>query len=448
MPERLLPTKSKLKGMTSPAQPENSQSSIRLGSKAFASSSAIYLLSNVLNAIVPFALLPILTRYLDPAQYGQVAMFQTLVAALGAFIGLNVVGAANRKFYDHGLAHDDLAHFLLACLQITVVTTLVALAFTLHFNQQLASWFGIEPNWVVWAPIVTATGFVSVLRLGQWQIRDQAVKYGVFQVSQGLAGMLLSVVLVVGMAQGAAGRVYAQIWIMPIFSVVAFLLMFKDGLLPSRYSWKPDCWREALNYGLPLVPHVAGMFLLSLADRLVVNDQLGLGQAGIYMVAVQLSLVVPVIIDAVNKAYVPWLYGRLQRKKVNELKEVVRLTYWLLGVLLVGAVLAFLVGDVVVRIVAGEQYESAGKALGWLVLGHVLGGMSTVLSHYILFVRRTGILSVATIAAGLLNVTLLLALVHPFGITGAAFAFAISMGFRLLFTWVAAQKCHPMPWLS
>ena len=39
--------------------------------------STIYLTSNILNALVPFLLLPVLTRYLTPDEYGQIAMFQT-----------------------------------------------------------------------------------------------------------------------------------------------------------------------------------------------------------------------------------------------------------------------------------------------------------------------------------------------------------------------------------
>ncbi|EIQ9127591.1 polysaccharide biosynthesis protein, partial [Escherichia coli] len=42
--------------------------------------SSIYLFSNILNALIPFLLLPILTHNLTPNEYGQVAMFQTLIS--------------------------------------------------------------------------------------------------------------------------------------------------------------------------------------------------------------------------------------------------------------------------------------------------------------------------------------------------------------------------------
>jgi hypothetical protein len=51
------------------------------------SGSAIYLVSNICNAAIPFLLLPILTRWLGTTAYGQVAMFQTLLGALAAVVG-------------------------------------------------------------------------------------------------------------------------------------------------------------------------------------------------------------------------------------------------------------------------------------------------------------------------------------------------------------------------
>ncbi|HDW3177945.1 TPA: polysaccharide biosynthesis protein, partial [Escherichia coli] len=62
--------------------------------------SSIYLFSNILNALIPFLLLPILTHNLTPNEYGQVAMFQTLISGVAALTGLNTIGAANRKYYD------------------------------------------------------------------------------------------------------------------------------------------------------------------------------------------------------------------------------------------------------------------------------------------------------------------------------------------------------------
>lgn len=409
--------------------------------------SAVYLLSNILNAIIPFALLPILTRYLSPEEYGQVAMFQTLLGMLIAFIGLSMAGAAGRKFYDGHLGKDDLAEFIGACLQILLITSFMSLIVLVVFNKHLSEWLGLDSKWILLAVLVTAANVVIQLRLGQWQVRKQAFKYGVLQISRSLLDFVLSLGLVVVLLQGAEGRISAQIVAAGIFAMVALWLL-KRGNLLKFFSWRPDYIREALRFGVPLIPHVGGAFLLVSVDRFVINSELGLAQTGIYMVAVQFAAALSLLFDAVNKAYVPWLFERLKRDQEHEKRQIVRYTYGWYVLILCGAALAFIVGPWLVTFVAGEGYARAGDVIGWLALGHVFGGMYLMVTNYIFYSKRTGLLSLVTIVSGLINVALLFVLVSRYGLEGAAYSFSIAMATRFLLTWLVAQKRHPMPWFN
>lgn len=409
--------------------------------------SAVYLLSNILNAIIPFALLPILTRYLSPEEYGQVAMFQTLLGMLIAFIGLSMAGAAGRKFYDGHLGKDDLAEFIGACLQILLITSFMSLIVFVVFNKHLSEWLGLDSKWILLAVLVTAANVVIQLRLGQWQVRKQAFKYGVLQISRSLLDFVLSLGLVVVLLQGAEGRISAQIVAAGIFAMVALWLL-KRGNLLKFFSWRPDYIREALRFGVPLIPHVGGAFLLVSVDRFVINSELGLAQTGIYMVAVQFAAALSLLFDAVNKAYVPWLFERLKRDQEHEKRQIVRYTYGWYVLILCGAALAFIVGPWLVTFVAGEEYARAGDVIGWLALGHVFSGMYLMVTNYIFYSKRTGLLSLVTIVSGLINVALLFVLVSRYGLEGAAYSFSIAMATRFLLTWLVAQKRHPMPWFS
>ncbi len=414
--------------------------------KSLATGSSIYLLSNILNAAIPFALLPVLTRYLTPAEYGEVAMFQTWLAALGAFTGLSVHGAAARKYYDTGMDGQELKRFIGACLQVLAFSTLFTFLVVFLLRAQLATWLGLKPAWVLAAVGVSAASFVIQVRLEQWQIRRQAISYGMLQISQSLLVMLLSLLLVVVLLWAAQGRILAHIWTVLAFMVIALYFLHKDKLLAFNDKWSRI--REALAFGVPLIPHVAGSFLVSAVDRFVVNAELGLAQAGMYMVAVQFSSVMLLVFDAINKAYIPWLYERLQRNVHAEKQQVVRYTYLYFAVVLFIAALAFLVGPYFITLIAGERFSSAGDAIGWLALGQAFGGMYYMVTNYIFYSKRTGLLSLSTITAGLVNVALLLVLIKPFGIVGAAQAFCIAMAMRFLLTWAVAQRRHPMPWFD
>ncbi len=415
-------------------------------SSSLLSGSAVYLFSNILAAAIPFALLPILTRYLTPAEYGQVAIFQTLLAGLGAFVGLNAQGAAGVKYYDAHLSRQELKYYIGNCLLVLSVTIALVLVCAVAFRDVLAGWLAISTEWIILSIFVSAAMFVVTMRMGQWQVRKQAKNYGTFQVAQSLLNMLFSLLLVVYFLQGAAGRIWVLSGIPVVFSAIALLLLHKDSLL--GFAWRPSFLREILAFGVPLVPHSAGLFLLASVDRFVINAEMGLAQVGIYMVAVQLISAMGLVFDAINNAYVPWLFERLKRDSLAEKKQIVRWTYGYCFALLGVVALAFVIGPPLLVLIAGEKYREAGEVVGLLALGHAFNGMYLMVTNYIFYSKQTGLLSVATITSGLINVGLLLLLIASMGIKGAALAFAISMALKFLLTWFVSNLRHPMPWFD
>ncbi|EJL6761143.1 oligosaccharide flippase family protein [Vibrio cholerae] len=407
-------------------------------------SSTIYLTSNILNALVPFLLLPILIRYLSPSEYGQIAMFQTLISGLGTLTGLNAVGAANRKFYDK---HDDahLALFNGTCLHILLLSSLILGGGCFFFSTELSQWLNIPTTWVYFALTISSANFIIQLRLGQWQIREKAVSFGVMQVSQSVFVLILSLALIVGYQQGASGRVDALMATSIVYALFGLLLLYRDRLL-VLLPLKRTFFREALSFGIPLVPHVVGMFLLSSIDRFFINRQLGVSEAGIYMFAVQLSLGMAVVFDAINKALVPWLFRALSDNNPRQLQQVIKLTYFFFIIVAGLGGLSFIIGPWVVTWIAGPEYLRATTVIGWLCLGQAFGGMYLMVTNYIFYAKRTGALSTVTILTGLLNIALLIYLIDRMGIVGVAMAFSISMFIRFIATWYLASSVSSISW--
>ncbi len=99
-------------------------------------------------------------------------------------------------------------------------------------------------------------------------------------------------------------------------------------------------------------------------------------------------------------------------------------------------------------VVAGDGFAAAGAVIGWLLLGQVFGGMYLMVTSYVFYAKRTGLLSAITVASALLNILLLMFLTPKLGIEGAGMAFSIAMATRFLLTWWAAHRSHPMPWFT
>ena len=415
--------------------------------RTLAKDSVIYLSATIVNSAIPFLLLPILTRYLDTAEYGAIAMFQTLMGALGAIVGVNVAGAAGRKYFDNNITNNEMKDFIAACLQIICISGLLVLFVILFFDARISKELSIKSEWIYYSVFSSAASMVIQLRLRQWQVRKKPKHYGLFQVSQSSFNVILSLYLVVILSQGSEGRITAQIAAFGLFASLALIFLKRDQIF-GFFTWKPLYLKEALSFGLPLIPHVGGYFLLSSVDRFVINERLGLSEAGIYMAAVQISSIVLLFLDAINNAYVPWLYERPNKGNHEEKRLIVRYTYLWYFLILCAVAAAFAFGPKLLIIIASDKYEKAGAVIGWLVLGHGFTGMYLMVTNYIFYSKRTGLLSLVTISSGLINVFLLFSLIPLYGLKGAGMAFSISTGLRFILTWMVSQKIYPMPWFD
>lgn len=334
----------------------------------------VYLISNILNALIPFFLLPILTRNLSVAEYGQVVMFQTFFSAVSAIVGLNSIGAANRKFYDGDINDIVLMKFNGSCLQILFLSFVFLSIVGFVFKSALAELLSMPDWWVFYAILAASFLFITNLRLGQWQIRNKSRLFGILQVGGSAVNMLLSIIFVVLLQKQGQGRIDAIVISSALSAIFSIILLYREKLI-CFFLFRWDLIKEALKFGVPLLPHTLGMLFLTMSDRLIINNKLGVSDVAVYMVAFQLSSVFSVIFDAINKAFIPWLFDGLKRENRIEKIKIVKLTYCYMLALLLIALLAFFIAPYVVILIAGEKYRAAGEIIGWICLGQIFSGM-------------------------------------------------------------------------
>lgn len=405
---------------------------------------AIYSGSNILNAAIPFLMLPILSRALSPSGYGIIAMYTAAFGIVSAFTGFNTNGAVNVRFVEQEKI--DFPTYVGSCLFVLLVSTTGMLAVVALLGAPLSRFTSLPVFWLLSAVIASACNFLCTLRLGIWQMGSKPAAYGAFQVATSAVNMGLSLGFVLWFEMGYAGRLWGQLLAMGLFALAGLLSLARGGLI--RFSPRREYVRDALGFGIPLVPHVIGACLMGLADRFIINQQLGLSQAGIYMVAVQLGMGMTVMADAFNKAFVPWLYGQLKGDDREAKQRIVRGTwiYFFTALAIAGTVAAL--SHWIVLYVAGEQYVGAAGALAWQALGQAFFGMYLMVTNYIFYSRKTRPLAMITLLAGVLGLALTWTLVPVLGISGAGLSFALAMCTRFLLTWYLAQRVCPMPWLS
>lgn len=411
----------------------------------FLKNSSIYLTANLLNAAIPFLLLPILTRYLTVEEYGQIAMFQMLLSGLSTFIGLNSIGSATRKFYDD-VSEKNLKVFNGTCFQLLITSSLLCVILVFFLKDKLSQFLAIPVNWIYIAILISIFTYITTFLLTQWQINNQAKKFGILQVSGSLINMLLSLQLVILLKEGAEGRVNAQLLSVFIIAFLSIIILYRKKII-TIFSFNFNYLKEALFYGTPLIPHHIGIFFISAIDRFFINKEMGLEKAGIYMVAMQLSSALTILFDAINKAYVPWLFNKLKKNNTEDKIKIVKYTYFYFILLIICAIFAFFISPYFLIFIAGDKYTESASLIGWLCIGQIFSGMYLMVTNYLFFSKKTGRLAFTTITAGIINIILLLILIPYLGLLGAAYAFIISKFIQFILTWIISYYSLKMPWL-
>lgn len=411
-------------------------------SSALLRSSAVYTLSSVVSAAIPFLIMPVLTRYLTPADYGTVSMMTVLVGIVSPFIGLNIHGAIGVRYFDR--SHHDLPRYIGNCFLLLVGSTVIVSFLLWLFATPISSLTAFPRQWLSVVVLLSVGQFVSLILLTLWQVQDQPYRYASFQVLQTVLNVSLTLLLVVALQMNWQGRVAAQAIAVALFAAAALVLLVRGSWIKPVFD-RGDM-RHALKFGVPLIPHALGAMLITQTDRIFITNMVSIADTGIYTVGFQMGMIIELLTSSFNKAYAPWLYQRLGENDAAKKREIVRLTYLYFCVVLLLAVLLTLLMPWFLSFFVGREFSGSAKYTAWLAIGFAFSGMYYMVANYVFYAGATHILAWVTFITALVNIVMNYVLIRINGAVGAAQASALAFFISFVLTWALSARAYPMPW--
>lgn len=405
-------------------------------------SAGVYTLANVINAAIPFLLLPVLTRYLTPADYGMVSMYGVLISFVTPFVGFNVEGAVARQYYERDQV--DMTVYVSSCFAILLCSTVAVFIIFNALAAPLSRLTTVPQQWLWTVVLVCFMQFICRMVLVLWQVRVMPSRYGTFQILQTGLNAGLSVVLVVVVGMAWQGRLIGQIIAVFVFAGIALVILFRDGWL--KFEVNKQYLRNALNFGVPLIPHTLGGVIITMTDRLFITKMVGLEATGLYTVGYQIGMIISILQDSFNKAYVPWLYERLKMDDITIKIRLVKITYLYFIVIIGISLLLGLIAPWFLAFFVGKQFTDSAIFVVWIALGYAFNGMYKMVVNYIFYAQKTAILAWITFATALVNVVLNYIFISFNGAIGAAQATTLTFALSFVATWLFSNKAYKMPW--
>jgi len=410
--------------------------------KTLFKNASIYVVLQVVNKGIPFLLLPILTRYFSTQEYGIIASYNLFLGFITILIAINLHGAANVNYFH--LKKDEFRNYVGNLFNILLFSTLIVLIIVFLFSNLITGKLNISSLWLYVAICAALMQTLTIINLTLWMAEQKPKPYAIYEISQTLVNIGLSLLLVIVYHFNWQGRIIGTSIASIIFGLISMYILFKRGFARFNYYW-PHI-KDALKFGIPLIPHQFALWMRSGIDIVLITSIVGLSATGVYSVGLQLGAIIGIIAHAFNNAYSPYLYKKLKNITNRDKLSVVIFTYlYFISILLI-ALCFSAIFIIALPLLVGKDFQEASRLILLISLAYAFNGMYLMVVNYIYYVKKTHLLSMATIATSILHVLLSYLLLKEFGIIGVAYASLISFFISFVIVWRISAKVYTMPW--
>ncbi len=409
---------------------------------------SVYTFVSFLGAGISFFLVPYLSYYIKPAEYGILSLLSTFVTILVPFIGLTASGLVTVEYY-RIKDKKEYARLFSSIQILPVAPFLFFLLLTILFPDLFARFFEIPPekkNWIILSvPIALFTIYYETL-LAFSIIEKKPLIYALFNVSRLLLEVGLTILLITRFGFGWEGRLMSLLITTTIMTIIGFIFFFRKKLLTTKISW--HYIHTGLLFGLPLILHTVGKFLINQSDRIFIAKMISLDEAGIYNIGYQVGMIMLLIVNAMGNFFRPFLFERLSDLTYTAKQNIVKMGYTLVGLMFFILIIMTVGAPFFFKWFVSEQYQRGTIFVSWIGLSYVFWGIYIIFSGFIFYTKKTTILAWLAVVNVILNLGLNYFLIKKFGAMGAAYATCISCFVLAVIIIGIVDKMYKLPWFK
>lgn len=375
----------------------------------------------MLSALLPILTLPLFTRYLTPADYGVLAIFNIVTMFAGNFFRLELNSALKREYVDGSGAFSRyvstafiFSHFLLLFCALVLVLLL----------PWLQAFHGVGVQWFFLVLLLAYLRFHTVCLHHLFQLSNRATLYGGWGLVATLTTFGLAIWLMISLGWGWQARAWAEVFVAVVAFPIAIYFLRRDYAL--KWHFDLASLKKMLRFSSPLLlASMLGYVLIS-SDRLFIAEMVGPQELGLYTVAVQLSSAMGMFFGAVVPTWESWIYTSQGGVHRGNIRKVLRRFFALVAVLLVLVVVLPTLLNLLLPYITDKSFSGAEAYLAPAVAAAASAGVCGLLSPILIFMRKTSVVASINVLMVLINFGCLYTFIGVWGAVGAAYAMALS----------------------
>lgn len=237
-------------------------------------------LGTVINILLSLFTTPIITRIVDPIDYGKFQMFTTYTGIVASFLYFGLNDSLYRFFYtyDNDKEKSSLLKLCL-CLPITI-SIIASVAGIILFKINLIK---IDYSMFLFV-LLCLNSIVTVwntIAMGMLQNTKQSNIYSISIVIQKLIYCLLSIILIKKINDN-------HLLVLVIVTILSYIISILIGVKATNKFWNllkvrfPKNTKEIIKYSLPIYMYFIIYSIYDVVDKLIVENNFNDYEVGIY----------------------------------------------------------------------------------------------------------------------------------------------------------------------
>ncbi len=357
--------------------------------------SGAYALGSIASPMVSLVLAPFLTRSLSHADYGVLAVINTLIALVAGITQLGLSSAFCRAYsYDYesqqdrrGILSTVVTLLALTSIPISIIVILLASHISMALFNSLSFAGPVRfAGLVVLLQNLTVPGFTWL------RAENRAATFSLLSIFNLLVTLGATLILVGFLHLGINGAIIA-----PGLGYASVVICILPAILVCKgLHVRFDIARNLLSFGVPLSVNYVSYWILQLSDRYLLSRFRPLAQVANYALAYSLGGVLSIVILSPKLLFPP-------------------------------------------------EYHSAAPVILIIATSLMFYGIIHVFQIGVGVRRKTWLVTISTTISALANVGLNLALIPLYGSMGAAVSTLIAYILLALICYIINQRIYPIP---
>lgn len=393
--------------------------------KGFLKHFAVIGMGTFLNLILGVLTTPIITRIVDPSEYGQLSIFN-MYSNIGLMVlCLGLDQALVRYFYESDTIQYKRA-LLFRCLKLPIIASCSISVVIIILSLTGLVEFEFNSVIVCWLCIFTIIQLIYRFSLLMVRLSYKSKLYSSLQVLHKIAYILIALPLLTFVARD-------YLLLMVLATVLSVLICMVWSIIAQADEWnifkidRASCnisLKELIKYGYPYIISMGVTTLFQAIDKISLNMYCSYSEVGIYSSTMSLVNVFAIIQTTFNTLWAPMAVEHYSKDKDDRAfyyngNQYITIIMYFLGVSLI------LCKDVF-SILLGAKYREAAYILPFLIFNPIMYTISETTVNGLVFMKKSKMQVVVAVGACITNIIGNTILVPKLGCQGAAISTGLS----------------------